>query len=410
MDAEFLLIVVFLLLSAYFSGTETVFLTVNRIRLEGFIHRNRRGSQSAAWFINKPSRFILTTLIGTNLANIALSTILTVYLVDHGIPAGWIMPINAFLVLVFAEIIPKSLGRDLADPASLWIAPILKVFRFFLFPLNRLARFVSSILLKLFDVDSEEVQRFFTKRDLEVLIHESAETGVMPTHRESSITRILHFRSLRARDVMTPRTDIIALNKTDSVEDLRKNALSTGFSKFPIYDGDIDHILGVAYTRDIFDKPETLESIVRQVQFFPDQKKAWEILRELRKLRQSCAMIVDEWGGTAGMITVEDLIEELTGDIEDEYDPARLQIQQLGESRWMVSGRMEVDDLVENYELNIPDGDYETLGGYLIDSLGRIPKAGEQFVLGDYKFEIEKATRTRIRVIIMEQIISDKDT
>ncbi|MBU0519527.1 hemolysin family protein [bacterium] len=409
-NPEILLIILFLVLSAYFSGTETVFLTVNRIRLEGFLHRNRRGAKSAAWFLNRPSRFILTTLVGTNLANIALTTVLTAYLLERGVPAGWILPIDALLILIFGEILPKSLGRDLADPASLWIAPILRVFRFFLFPLNRSARFITSLVLKMFGVDSEEVQRFFTKRDLEVLIQESAATGMIPSHRESTITRILHFRSLCARDVMTPRTEIVALHKSDTIEDLRKNALSTGYSKFPVYEEDIDHIVGVVYTRDIFDKPETLEKIVRPIQFFPDQKKAWTILKELRRLRQSSAMIVDEWGGTAGLVTMEDLLEELTGEIEDEYDPARLQVQELGENRWMVSARMEVDELIETYSIPIPQGEYETIGGYLNFELGRILKAGEKFTLGEFHFEIAKATKTRIRVIILEKIESGKDT
>jgi len=401
---EFWLIILFLLLSAYFSGTETVFLSVNRIRLEGFIRRGRMGARDAHWFLKKPSRFILTTLVGTNLANIAFTSILTVYLLNRGVPPAWISAISAIIILVTGEIIPKALGRDLADPASLWVAPVLRFFRILFYPVVLISDWVSSLILTLFGVGRSDVREFFTRKDLEILIRKGVETGAIKSHHESLITRIMQFRSLRGRDVMTPRTEIVALDQDASIDDLKKTAFSSGYSKIPIYRGDIDDIIGVAYIRDLIDKPASLNEIIRSIPFFPTQKKAWQIFRDLKTERQQIAIILDEWGGTAGLVTLEDLIEELTGEIEDEYDPARLSIQKLGDNRWLISGRMEVDEINDHLDTAIPEGDYETLSGYLIASLGRIPSKGEIIEIGDYRFEIAKATRTRIRVVVLEKI------
>ena len=401
---EFWLIVIFLLLSAYFSGSETVFLSVNRIRLEGFIHRRRMGARNAHWFLKKPSRFILTTLVGTNLANIAFTSILTVYLLNQGVPTAWIAPISTIIILIMGEIIPKALGRDLADPASLWVAPILRIFRILFYPVVLISDWISSSILTMFGVRRTDVRDFFTRKDLEILIRKGVETGAIKSHHESLITRIMRFRSLRARDVMTPRTEIVALEKDASVEDFRKTTLSSGYSKIHIYRRDVDDIIGVTYTRDLIEKPTRLDEIIRSIPFFPTQKKAWQIFRDLKTERQQIAIIVDEWGGTAGLVTLEDLIEELTGEIEDEYDPARLSIQKLADDRWLISGRMEVDEINDHLDIAIPEGDYETLSGYLIASLGRIPAKGEIIEIDDYRFEIAKATRTRIRVVVLESI------
>ncbi len=405
---EEFLIVLFLLSSAFFSAGETIFLSVNRIRLEGFRHQNRFGSRSAVWFINKPSRFIFTTLIGTNLANISFSSLLTVYLLERGVPSGWIMPVSTLLVLIFGEIIPKSLGRDLADPGSLWVAPLLRFFDLLFLPVNRIARGISYMVLSLCGVRAEEVHRFFTKRDLEILIREGAEIGVIPTRKELLIRRILRFRALRARDVMTPRTEIAAIEISEGLPEAAKIMQTTGFSKIPVYRGDIDHIVGVIYALDLIEGASGLLDLIRPIAFFPDQKKAWEILRDLRSARQSISIIVDEWGGTAGLITTEDLLEELTGDIEDEYDPARFRIQQLDSDRWMVSGRMEVEEINRRFDLGIPEGDYETLGGYLIHELGRIPRKGEVITIGDYRYEIIKATRTKVRIVLVQRVKTDE--
>jgi CBS domain containing-hemolysin-like protein len=407
---EIWLIVICLVLSAYFSGTETVFLSVNRIRLQGFLHRGIPGAKTARWFLRKPSHFLLTTLVGNNLVIIAFSSLLTAYLLRFEVSSAWITPIAAVTILIMGEVIPKSIGRDLADPAVLWVAPPLQIIRWILYPLIKVFGWISSIFLGIFGVERSEVQQFFSRRDLEILIREGAETGALRSYQETHISRILQFRSLIAREVMTPRTEIIALEENSTPEELRQTALVTGYSKILIYREDLDHVFGLAYAQDLFEDPKELSAITRPISFFPEQKKAWEIFRDLRAAHQSIAIIVDEWGGTSGLITIEDLLEELMGEIEDEYDPARLSIQELGENRWLVSARMEVEEINRRIDLEIPEGEYETLGGYLIDAIGRIPQKGEVIELGDYRFTISKATRTKIRVVILEKTDEEAST
>ncbi|MCX6640723.1 MAG: hemolysin family protein [bacterium] len=393
-----------LLLAGYFAGTETAFLSVSRIRIEGFLHRGRWGAKSARWFLEKPARFVLTTLVGTNLGNIAASSLLTAYLIGYEVPTAWILPISTLMVLIIAEIIPKSLGRDLAEPAALWVAPSLRFFQFIFYPIIVFVSWNTTLIVSLFGQKSVEVKRFFTRRDFELLIREGQKTGALQPRHQSLISRALHFRTATTHDVMTPRTEIVALELNDGLEDLRRVALSSGFSKIPVYQNDVDHIIGIAYALDLFNRPETLAQIIRPVPFFPGQKKAWEAFRDLRAAHQSIAVVVDEYGGTAGIVTLEDFIEEVTGDIEDEHDPARLALRQVSENKWVVSARMEVEELNQRLNLDIPEGEYETLGGYITESLGRIPQRGEVVELGDYRVEILRSTRTRIRVVVVEKI------
>ncbi len=404
---EFWLILIFLILSAFFSGAETVFLSVNRVRLQGFLHKRRFGAKSAVWFMRDPARFILTTLVGTNLANIAYATVITAYMINQGIPSGWAMPLGAVILLIFGEFLPKALGRDMADAASLKIAPILRIYRILFYPIYWAGDIISTLTMNIFGIHRSDVREFFSRRDFEVLIRETAETGIISDQQRSQIARILNFRSLIAHEVMTPRTEIIALPVTSSVEELRQTARTSGLSKIPIYDKDIDHITGVAYALDLFNDPASIDEIIKPISYFPEQRKATVIFKDLRQNRQSIAVIVDEWGGTAGIITTEDLIEELTGEIEDEYDITRLQMKELGANRWLFSARMEIDEINLQYNLSLPEGEYETLGGYLTDATGKIPEKGEIITLDDYQYEIVKATRSRIRIVIVQRMVDE---
>lgn len=400
---QFWLILLSLLLSAYFSGTETVFLSVNRIRLEGFLRRRKLGAKTARYFLEKPSRFILTTLVGNNLANITFSSLLTAFLMQQGFPAAWTLPVSVFAVLIFAEIIPKSIGRDLADSSILWSAHLLRFFQFLLFPAIIVTRWLSAWTLALFGIARDDVRRFFTRRDLEVLIQEGLKTGGIRTPHETLLTRVFQLAVLRVYEIMTPRTEIVALPESADLEDFRRVILTSGYSKIPVYHRDLDHIVGAVYALDLFNHPRDLKSIIRPIAFFPDQKRALELFRYMRLTRQTIAVVVDEWGGTAGLVTHEDVIEELTGEIEDEYDRTRKRLRRLDENRWLVSARMEVEELNERLGLKIPRGDYVTLGGFLISKLGKIPSAGEALEEGGIHYRIARASQTRIFTVVVKR-------
>ncbi len=390
-----------LLLSGFFAGTETVFLSANRIRLAGFIRRRRWGAKLALWFLESPQRFVITTLVGTNLANIAFSSLFTAYFARHLSPT-WILIGSTGLVLLFAEIIPKSLGRDLADRLIIRVAPPLRFLQILLFPVMLLTRWTTSLLLAMLGVAKGEVREFFSRRDLELLIREGVRTGSLQEEHESWISRVLKLPILSAREIMTPRTEMVALEYTDKVEELRRVVLSSGYSKIPLYDKDLDHIIGAAYAQDLLDNPPALAAILKPISFISEQKRAVEVFRDLRRAHQSMAIVVDEWGGTAGLVTLEDVIEEITGDIEDEYDRGQHRIRELAGGRWVVPGRIEVEDLNRRLKLEIPEGDYETLGGYLMAHLEHIPATGEMVEIGPIQYKIARASQNRVITVVIK--------
>jgi CBS domain containing-hemolysin-like protein len=352
--------------------------------------------------VEKPNRFILTVLVGGTIVNIAFSSILAALLEEHHVAFVLIIVYTALPVLLLGEIIPKSLARESADRAVLWVGPALRFFRILLFPAIWVSRGISNRLLSLFGVDRNEVRTFFTRGDLEVLLlHEGLRAGALKQRHGSLLSRVFHLPKLSVSEVMTPRTEIEALEDTASLEDLRHIVLESGFSKIPIYQKDLDHIIGVAYARDLLDNPQDLKSIIKPVPFIPESKRCSDTFQDLRRAQISMAIVVDEWGGTAGLVTQEDLIEEITGDIEDEYDRTQTLIRSLGDGRWLVAGRVELDDLNQRLSLRLPAGDYETLGGYLTTQIGRIPAAGETVELNDLLFKIARSSPNRVDTVVI---------
>jgi CBS domain containing-hemolysin-like protein len=402
------LLILLLTLIGFFAAAETVFLSVSRIRLEGFIHLGMRRARMARYFLDKPSRFVLTTLVGVNIATVTFSSILTAYLDRFQVPTGWIYATGTLATLIFGEVIPKSLARDLADQSVLWVSPLLRFFQIILYPAIVIFRRLTYFVMSLFGVPRHETRLFFTRRDLEILIREGIKTGDLPLHDDTLIARTFRLPQRRAGDIMTPRTEIVALETSATPDDLRRVVLTSGYSKILIYEKDLDHINGVAYARDLLDRPPDLTSIIKTVSFFPDQKKATDVFHDLRRAQQSIAVVVDEWGGTAGVVTIEDVIEELTGDIEDEFDREQHRIRRLADGRFVVPGRMEITEINHRLDLAIPEGDYTTLGGFLITQLERIPAVGETYALHEVEYKIARASKTRISLVVVRRMSDDE--
>jgi len=397
-------LIILLALVGFFAAAETVFLSVSRIRLEGFLHLGMRRAKLARYFLDKPSRFVLTTLVGVNIATITFSSILTAYLDHFHVPTGWILAAGTLSTLIFGEVIPKSLARDMADRSVLWMSPLLRFFQIILYPAIVICRRLTYLVMSLFGVPRHETRLFFTRQDLEILIREGIKTGALPLRDESLIARTFRLPQRRADDIMTPRTDLVALEASATPDDLRRIVLSSGYSKILVYEKDLDHIVGVAYARDLLDYPRDLASIIKPVSHFPDQKRAVDIFHDLRKAQQSIAVVVDEWGGTAGVVTLEDVIEELTGDIEDEFDRGERRIRRLADGRFVIPGRMEIDEVNRHLDLRIPEGDYTTLGGFLVVQLERIPTVGETHTVGDIEFKIARASKTRVSLVVVRRV------
>ena len=423
---ELTLIVVSLFLSAFFSGSEIAFVAANRLRVEGFA---RRGGVVGRWvsgFLEQPATLLTTTLVGNNLALVIYSTLVALYL-EAPLQAFFGSFIDALgavevlalavqtiiasvVVLLIGEIIPKSIMREIANRAVFWLAAPLRATYFLLLPLILISRWTASALMKAARIDSESFSDFI-RRDFELLIEESKRTGELDLDEEEStlVSNVFAMGTIKVKESMVPRTDIIALEETASLADARELFVSTGHSKIPIYRENIDNIVGVAFAYDLFDDPASLADMVRPATFVPETKLSKELLQEFLDTNTSIAIVIDEYGGTGGLVTAEDLLEEIFGDIRDEFDVEENMIRVLIDDAVIDSGRMDVDELAEESSIQLPEGDFETVAGYLLERLGTIPKVRDEFELDGYRFVVLRATANRIDLVRISRSPADNE-
>jgi len=390
------IIIVSLILSFYFSGTETAFVSVNRVRVELWRRNRMRVAEIILGFLKKPEKLLYTTLVGNNIFNVAFASYATVYFNNYFDPGiTWLLIL--FLTLFIGEIIPKTIFRSLADWVVRWIAYPLNFFYYLFFPFIWLVSKISESILRSVGLSKSELKSFFSKKDIEILIQESQ--GMMSTkdmQEKEILGRVLHLREMRVRDAMVPRTDIVAVPEDISIRELIKIFQKSGHTKLPVYQDNLDNIIGVVFMKDLFFQPRSVQEIIRPILMVPETKRASELLKEFRENNVTIAIVIDEYGGTAGLVTNEDLMEELFGEIEDEYDFQEVLYRQIAPKTYSVSARIEIERLNEALGLDLPEGDYETLGGFLLCHMGHIPRREEVFEYRGIRFVITKATRRKI--------------
>jgi CBS domain containing-hemolysin-like protein len=248
--------------------------------------------------------------------------------------------------------------------------------------------------------EEEEILQIFDKEDIQNLIEESSEAGRMNEDQSDIISRVIEIREQRVYEAITPRTAIVGVDITSTIEEVTDKFIESGYSKLIVYDENLDNIKGMILLKDLFNNPKTLSEMIREVVFVPDTKKSLEMLNEFLEKQFTLAVVVDEFGGTAGIITIEDLIEELFGEISDEYDEEEKVVRQLDNTTYILSGKVEIDFLNEEYNFNIDEeGDFETIAGFITAKLGRIPVKGETFKIDHYSILILKSDRTKIDLL-----------
>ncbi|MFQ5799630.1 MAG: hemolysin family protein, partial [Bacteroidota bacterium] len=294
---------------------------------------------------------------------------------------------------------PKSIFREIADSIVVYSGIFLKGVDYVLYPLVRISSWVSGLLVGFFKVESSQVSNFFTKHDMDLILRESAEVGLVKREDRMLISRVFALGDQLVHEVMIPRTEIIAVGKGASMREVHELFISSGFSKIPAYDETLDRIVGVIHARDLFRKPRSIKQIMRDIMFVPESKKSTDLLREFRENKMTMAIAVDEFGGTAGLVTVEDVIEEVLGEIHDEFDVEQIVYRKLASDVYLFSGRIEIDFVNEKLALGIPKGDYETLAGYVISRIGKIPSEGETYPVDRFKIIVMKSTKTKLELL-----------
>lgn len=417
---EIIIITITLLLSAFFSGSEMAFVSANRLKLEIESRKNSVMGRSLAFFSDNPENFLTTTLVGNNITNVLYATLMAIFLVEP-VQAGYlslfgILPsigmllflqtlIASLLILLFGEILSKAIFRIQADFFVKIVAAPLLFFNYLLRPFIILSNSSSGLLVRLLNVGSERSDKIFRREDVEMIFKELREGGGghdLDQEDSEILHNVLELSNKRVRDTMVPRTEIVAVEKSASIEELQNTFIESGYSKIPVYQDNIDDIIGVVFAYDLFSEPQNISEIIRQVKLIPSSKKSKDLLTEFRQSNISVAIVIDEYGGTAGMVTIEDLIEEVVGDIQDEYDKEDEVIKKLNNYTFVLSGNVELDELEEKYpEIAIRDDEdeFETVAGYIINHIGRIPKVNEELLIRGNRFIISKATQSKLETV-----------
>jgi CBS domain containing-hemolysin-like protein len=414
---ELLAILLSLVLIAFFSGVEIAFLSANKLRVELLKEKGSSRAKIISAFNNNPSRFISTMLVGINISLVLFGSITASYFTKQNfpfLPEGEVPLLllqtlfTTFIILVFGELFPKLLFRVNSDQSLITFAYPIRFFYIILSPVNMVFHTLARWLIKLV-IGSEptEGKQTFTKEDLEYLVKETAVSDEDEKHEADHLNseifeKALYLKDVKVRSCMVPRPEIQAIDVTESVARLKARFVETKLSRILVYEENIDHVLGYVHHLDLLKNPSEIRPLIRSIQAIPGSMTARDLLLQFIRERKNIAWVVDEYGGTAGIITLEDLIEEIFGEIEDEHDTPELTEKKVADDEFIFSGRLEVDYLNRKYDLNIPEDDYTTLSGYLISGFEDIPEAGTTFDLDNFHIKILRATDTRIELVSLK--------
>ncbi|MFL2623547.1 MAG: hemolysin family protein [Flavobacteriaceae bacterium] len=429
MTSEVLIIIFSLFFSAFFSGMEIAFISSNKIHIE--IEKKQVGflSKLLTKITAKPSKFIATMLIGNNIALVVyglyMGELLVAWFSTHiSNEAGFFYYffdelslltqtiVSTLIILVTAEFLPKVFFQIYANTLLKLLALPAYVFYIAFSFFSNFVIWISDLVLKIFfKTKGDEIPLAFTKVELGHYISEQIATVAGDEAIDSEIMifqNALDFSDVKAREVMIPRTELTAIEIHDNIQKLSTLFTQTGHSKIVVYKNSIDDILGYVHAFDLFKNPKSIKSMLMPVEFVPETMLAKDILNVLTKKRKSLAVVVDEYGGTSGILTVEDIVEELFGEIEDEHDSVALTEKQLDKDSFLFSARLEVDYLNETYKLLLPEHEnYETLGGLIVHHTETIPVKNEQICIANFKFTIEEVSNTKIEMISLKLTTDD---
>ena len=419
-------IVISLLLSAFFSGMEIAYVSSNKIHIELEKKQGDFLGKILERLTAKPSKFIATMLIGNNVALVVYGFTMGEVLVqwfDNSLPSSSTLitylftdlrfitqtVISTLVILITAEFLPKVFFQIYANTLLKILALPAYLFYVLFTLISEFVIWISDLILRVFfKTEGDSVVSAFSKVELGNYISEQMESVEEHDEVDSEIQifqNALEFSEVKAREVMVPRTELTSIDVSDSIENLSKLFIETGHTKIIVYKDSIDDILGYVHSFELFKKPKNIKSIVIPVSFVPETILIKDVLNILTKKSRSIAIVIDEYGGTSGIMTVEDIIEELFGEIEDEHDSIELIEEQLSENTFRFSARLEVDYINETYKLNLPESDqYETLGGLIVNATEEIPEQNDFVDLENFRFKIEAVSSTKIDLVLLKVI------
>lgn len=410
MSTIIIVILISLLFSAFFSGMEIAFVASNKLRLQMDMQKQTLTSSILSIFYAHPDRYISTILVGNNIALVIygmqmaalLEPFLYEWLANSAVVAIAQTFISTLVILITGEFLPKMIFK--INP-NWWLqafaVPML-LFYVLLYPISMFMSWISELLMRLFHLPTGQTDRYLVGRvDLDRLIHESIETSEEEVENDLKFFQnALDLSKVKLRNCIVPRTEIEAVDYNCSLDELKQTFVQTGYSKLLVYQDNIDNIVGYVHSKELFTKPERWQSQIILVPIVPETMAANKLMNMLLLKKKSLAVVVDEFGGTSGIVTLEDIVEEIFGEIEDEHDTPEYVEKQLSESEFIFSGRLEIDYLNETFDLLLPESeDYLTLAGLVLHVYQGLPPAGEQIKIKGYTLKIIKATKNKIELI-----------
>ena len=402
-----------LFFSALFSGLEIAFVSADRLRFEMDVERNTFSSRLLERFFRNPNIYISTMLVGNNIALVLYSTMMA-HLIEMLLPQGLI--VNEFLmivletlvstaiVIVVGEFVPKTVFRYNPNGKLNFMAFPIYLIYIILYPISLFTTWLSRIILRILGVriDRENTAKAFSKVDLDYFVQSGlsgTEEDSQPDSEVRIFQNVLDFSNVKTRDCMVPRNEVCAVEKGVSWNALRERFIETGYSKILVYDEDMDHIIGYIHSSELFRHKADWRDHIQTVSFVPETLAAQKLMKQLMARKKSLAVVVDEFGGTSGIVSLEDIIEEILGDIQDEHDVTNL-IAKKTDDGYLFSGRMEIDRVNSMFGLDIPESDeYMTVGGLILNRAKGFPKVNEKINVGDYSFRILKRGETKIELV-----------
>lgn len=402
---QIVLLIILLVMSAFFSMSETALMSLSKIRIRHMVDEGVKGAKLVAKLTEEPNKLLGAILIGNNIVNIGASALATSLALrafgESGV--GIVTVVMTILVLIFGEITPKSFAKQKSEQVSLKVSKtiniIVKVFR----PLIFVFTAISGVFIRLLGCDPKASQPFITEEELRTMVGVSEEEGVLEGVEKEMIFNVFDFVDAQVKDVMVQRVDVIAVDVNANYEEILDVIKKEQFSRIPVYDQTIDDIVGVLYVKDLIIVGQNKENFkvidyMREPYYTFEFKKIKELFSEMKKTRNHLVVVLDEYGGTVGIVTIEDLIEEVFGDIEDEYDDENNEIEVVKEDEYIVDGSARLDDLSELIGVNMESEEFDSVGGLMIGELGRFPEQGEVVLLHNIKFVAEDIDTNRNRI------------
>ncbi|MBR2930665.1 MAG: HlyC/CorC family transporter [Clostridia bacterium] len=419
---EIMLVIVLccVVMSAYFSATETAFSTFNRIRMKNIAEKGNKRAELVLKLSENYDTLISTILIGNNIVNILASSLATLLFAmwivgNEGLSTTLSTVVMTLIVLTFGEIVPKTLAKQFPEKFSMFSAPLINLLRIVLWPISIIFRGLQKFLSKIFKNDDD---KGMTEEELISIIEEAEEDGGLDEEEGTLIKSAIEFNDMEVSEILTPRIDITAVRSDVSKEELAKVYAESGYSRIPIYESDLDNITGIVYYKDFFtecyhtDTP--ISEIVKPIIFVTKTQKINDLLKDLQEKQLHLAVVSDEYGSTAGIVTLEDIIEEIVGEIWDEHDEIVEEIKQISEKEYIVSGKANIDKLFDELDIELPEGEEEsdamTVNGWAMDILGKIAEEGDSFEALGLTVKVLKMEGRRIENLhILDTRVSEDD-